>query len=227
MTAEQIVERAAPVRASSRRRSSRSRRRRPRRDDGRARVPSSVFISSETFRVLRDNPPYMTVLGTPDGSTHHVGPKPYAGLRSTSGRASASIFTTSAPSSARMSPVVFPAMNDAEGEDAELVDGASGLPVRVGRLPALGELGGRRALCSPRHGAARPTENSSGVDRNGAPGMRTSRPSAPRQGHEVVPRRELLVLDELARGCSGSSTAGRPPGRARRARPGCGRRGAC
>ena len=37
--------------------------------------------------------------------------KLYAGFRSTSGRANASILTTSAPSSASMSPVVFPAMN--------------------------------------------------------------------------------------------------------------------
>ena len=30
--------------------------------------PSSVFISSEMFRVLRDNPAYMGVFGIPDGS---------------------------------------------------------------------------------------------------------------------------------------------------------------
>ena len=162
--------------------------------------PSSVFISSEMLRVLRDNPPYMTVLGTPDGSTTNFGPKPYAGLRSTSGRASASIFTTSAPSSASRSPVVFPAMNDPKVRTRSWSMVRPRLPVRLGTVSrTLGERGSLGVVLAEA-GRGAIDANSSGDDRNGAPGMRTSRPSAPRQGHEVVPRRELLVLDELGRG---------------------------
>ena len=68
---------------------------------------------------------------------------------------------------------MFPAMNDAEGEDAKLVDGAAARPtglLSVSHAQRMGE----SSLCSPRHEPTRATENSSGADLKGTPGMRTS-----------------------------------------------------